>query len=47
MKYLCLLYTEENRHTALPTPEQMAISEDAMAYCDRVAYAWLRRLTHP
>jgi len=36
MKYLCIVHIGENRLTALSTPGRMAISEDAMAYCDRL-----------
>lgn len=36
MKYLCLVYVEENILHALPNHERVALSEEAMAYCDRL-----------
>jgi hypothetical protein len=34
MKYLCLVYVEEKTLHALPQNERIAISNEAMAYCD-------------
>jgi hypothetical protein len=34
MKYLCLVYLEEKILNAMPQTERIAISNDAMAYCD-------------
>ena len=36
MKYLCLVYVEEQILHALPNHERVALSEEAMAYCDRL-----------
>ena len=36
MKYLCLVYVEESILHALPNHERVALSEEAMAYCDRL-----------
>lgn len=36
MKYLCLVYVEESILHALPNHERIALSEEAMAYCDRL-----------
>jgi hypothetical protein len=36
MKYLCLVYVEERVLNARPQNERTAISNDAMAYCDRL-----------
>ena len=36
MKYLCLVYVEEKVLNAMPQNERTAISNDAMAYCDRL-----------
>ncbi|NGZ10265.1 MAG: YciI family protein [Nitrospira sp. LK70] len=33
MKYLCLVYVEENVLNAFPSHERLAISDEAMAYC--------------
>ena len=39
MKYLCLVYLEEKTMSALPRSERRAISEEAMAYCDKLQKA--------
>lgn len=39
MKYLCLVYLEEKTMSALPRSERLAISEEAMAYCDKLQKA--------
>lgn len=36
MKYLCLVYVEEKTLHALPQNERIAISNEAMAYCDEL-----------
>ena len=36
MKYLCLVYVEENILHALPSHERVALSDESMAYCDRL-----------
>lgn len=36
MKYLCLVYVEETTLNAMPQSERIAISNDAMAYCDQL-----------
>ncbi len=36
MKYLCLVYVEENILHALPRHERAALSDESMAYCDRL-----------
>lgn len=36
MKYLCLVYVEEKILNAMPQNERVAISNDAMAYCDKL-----------
>ncbi len=36
MKYLCLVYVEEKVLNAMPHNERVAISNDAMAYCDKL-----------
>ena len=36
MKYLCLVYVEETILHALPSHERVALSAEAMAYCDRL-----------
>ncbi|SPP65055.1 YciI family protein [Nitrospira lenta] len=36
MKYLCLIYIEEQILHALPSPERIALSDESMAYCDRL-----------
>lgn len=36
MKYLCLVYVEEKILHALPSHERVVLSEEAMAYCDRL-----------
>ncbi len=39
MKYLCLVYLEENILNALPSQERRAISDEAMSYCDKLQKA--------
>lgn len=39
MKYLCLVYLEENILNAFPNNERVAISNEAMAYCDKLQKA--------
>lgn len=39
MKYLCLVYLEENVLNAFPSQERRAISDEAMAYCDKLQKA--------
>ena len=34
MKYLCLVYVEEKILNAMPQDERVAISDNAMAYCN-------------
>ena len=34
MKYLCLVYVEENTLNALPKPERQLLSDESMAFCD-------------
>jgi len=36
MKYLCLVYVEEKILHALPHEERVALSDESMAYCDRL-----------
>lgn len=36
MKYLCLVYVEENVLNAFPQDERRAVSDEAMAYCDKL-----------
>ena len=36
MKYLCLVYVEEKTLNAMPQNERIAISDDSMAYCDKL-----------
>lgn len=36
MKYLCLVYLEESVLNALPRNERVALSEEAMVYCDQL-----------
>ncbi|NOS77659.1 MAG: YciI family protein, partial [Nitrospira sp.] len=36
MKYLCLIYVEEKILHALPSHERVALSDESMAYCDRL-----------
>lgn len=36
MKYLCLVYVEEKVLNAFPGHERRAISDEAMAYCDKL-----------
>ncbi|MDF0673483.1 MAG: YciI family protein [Nitrospira sp.] len=39
MKYLCLVYVEEKVLNAFPNHERLAISDEAMAYCDTLQKA--------
>jgi hypothetical protein len=39
MKYLCLVYLEEKVLNAFPNHERLAISNEAMAYCDKLQKA--------
>jgi hypothetical protein len=39
MKYLCLVYLEEKVLNAFPSQERLAISDEAMAYCDKLQKA--------
>lgn len=39
MKYLCLVYVEEKVLNAFPSHERLAISDEAMAYCDTLQKA--------
>ncbi len=39
MKYLCLVYTEEKILNAFPSDERVAVSEEAMSYCDKLQKA--------
>ena len=39
MKYLCLVYHEEKILNAFPAIERRAISDEAMAYCDKLQKA--------
>jgi len=36
MKYLCLVYIEEKVLNALPRNERVALSEEAMVYCEKL-----------
>lgn len=36
MKYLCLVYVEEKILNATPQNKRVAISDEAMAYCDKL-----------
>jgi hypothetical protein len=36
MKYLCLVYLEESVLNAVPRNERVALSEEAMVYCDQL-----------
>ncbi len=36
MKYLCLVYLEEKTLNALPRNERVALSDESMAYCDKL-----------
>ncbi|MCC6966608.1 MAG: YciI family protein [Nitrospira sp.] len=36
MKYLCLVYVEEKILHALPSAERLRLSDESMAYCDRL-----------
>ena len=36
MKYLCLVYVEENILNALPKTERKSLSDESMAFCDRL-----------
>lgn len=39
MKYLCLIYVEERILNAIPKDERHMLSEESMAYCDKVQKA--------
>ena len=39
MKYLCLIYVEEKVLNAFPSHERLAISDESMAYCDKLQKA--------
>ncbi|MEK9141365.1 MAG: YciI family protein [Nitrospirota bacterium] len=39
MKYLCLVYVEEKILNSFPNHERLAISNEAMAYCDKLQKA--------
>lgn len=39
MKYLCLVYVEEKVLNAFSSRERLAISDEAMAYCDQLRKA--------
>jgi hypothetical protein len=39
MKYLCLVYLEETILNAFPNNERVAISNEAMSYCDKLQKA--------
>lgn len=36
MKYLCLVYVEEKILHALPSVQRQTLSDESMAYCDRL-----------
>lgn len=36
MKYLCMVYVEEKILHALPSAERVVLSNESMAYCDRL-----------
>ena len=36
MKYLCLVYVEETILHALPSAERIVLSDESMAYCERL-----------
>jgi hypothetical protein len=36
MKYLCLVYVEEAVLNAIPKDERQALSDESMAYCDKL-----------
>ena len=36
MKYLCLVYVEEKILHAMPHQERVSLSDESMAYCDRL-----------
>lgn len=36
MKYLCLVYVEENTLNALPRSERLSLSDESMAYCGKL-----------
>jgi hypothetical protein len=36
MKYLCLVYVEEKILNAMPQNERIAVSDEAMAYCNKL-----------
>jgi hypothetical protein len=39
MKYLCLVYLEEKSFRAFPSQQRKALSDEAMAYCDKLQKA--------
>ncbi|ALA56893.1 YciI family protein [Nitrospira moscoviensis] len=39
MKYLCLVYVEEAVLNAIPKDERQALSDESMAYCDKLQKA--------
>ena len=39
MRYLCLVYLEEKNLNALPKNERQALSDESMAYCDKLQKA--------
>lgn len=39
MKYLCLVYVEEQTLNAFPREERLALSDESMAYCDKLRKA--------
>ena len=39
MKYLCLVYLEEKSFHAFPSQQRQALSDEAMAYCDKLQKA--------
>ena len=39
MKYLCLVYVEEKTLNALPRNDRVALSDESMAYCDKLQKA--------
>jgi hypothetical protein len=36
MKYICLVYLEEQTFNALPRNERLSLSDESMAYCDEL-----------
>lgn len=39
MKYLCLVYVEESVLNVMPKDQRQVLSDEAMAYCDRLQQA--------